>query len=207
MGRRQERKPTLFCVPWRGKERTPHCWAPVGPRWWPFVKCSEGLWAELFWVWVPFRRQVGWESQRWPDNTISVPPPKNYRSPLCMWSCHVPRCWHFKKHLLVSWVMAGCEVSPGRFFRKGLIWQNPLVESWLAAACHALQKGSVFADTQAYTHKAQCLSSQTDCIWKERRNPKIPKDTELVFLVWQVKDSLFREPGPLCQGERVLKSS
>ena len=60
---------------------------------------------------------------------------KNYRSPqLGCAKSWVPGCWHFKKHRLVSWVMAGCEVSPGRFSRGGLIWRSPLMESRLTAA-------------------------------------------------------------------------
>ena len=98
---------------------------------------------------------------------------------------------------------------PRKIFQRRVDLAQPSDGVTAHSRFHTLRKGSVFADTQAHTRtrEAWCLSSQTDCIWKERRNQKIPKDSELAFFAQQIKDGHFRELGVLCHREWALKAS
>lgn len=69
-----------------------------------------------------------------------------------------------------------------------------LAESWLIVDCHTLQKGSMFADTQAYT---TCTRGPvfviTDILYLEgKEEQKLPKVTMLAFFVCRQEVAILR---------------
>ena len=176
--------------------------------------CNHLLHAlRIFWQWYfvfdPLGGQVRLEGLRWPE-AVPVPPGRIPGHP--SWgvqSCWVPGCWHFKKHRLVSWVMAGCKVSPGRFSRGGLIWHSPLVESRLTATSTRFGKAAcLLTHRPTHTHVRPSVDHHRQTVFGRKGGTRKSPDSELAFFVRQIKDGHFRELGVLCHGDglwRLLK--